>query len=241
MLDKEKNSLDRYLKDIEGETLLTQNEEQSLAERIRRGDREAVERLITANLRVVIATAHHYQNKGMDVQDLVSEGNIGLIRAAEKFDAGRGTRFVSYAVPFIRKCMEKAIEEQSGLYRIPKGETTKDGIRKSKGISADAPLGGRDNVNLLSLIENPDAPKADVLVDESVVREELACMLEILDEREREVLVLFFGMNGSKLTFAEIGEKMGLKRERVRQVRDKAIRKILRHTGNAAIKAYFEH
>ena len=101
--------MDRYLEEIGGETLLTQEEERDLSERIRRGDNKAVERLITANLRFVVSVARHYQNKGLDVQDLVSEGNIGLIRAAERFDAGRGTRFVSYAVPFVRKCMEQAI------------------------------------------------------------------------------------------------------------------------------------
>lgn len=241
MLDKEKNSLDRYLEEIGGETLLTQEEERDLSERIRRGDNKAVERLITANLRFVVSVARHYQNKGLDVQDLVSEGNIGLIRAAERFDAGRGTRFVSYAVPFVRKCMEQAIEEQVGLYRVPKGEKTKADERRSWGVSADAPLGGRDNVNLLSVIENKDVPEADALVDKRVIKEDIGRLFDALDMREREVVTLFFGMEGEKMTFAEIGEKMGLKRERVRQIRDKAMRKILRNTDNAAVKAYLEH
>lgn len=240
MLDKEKNSLDRYMEEIGGETLLTHDEEKELSERIRRGDSKAIEKLITANLRFVVSVANQYKNKGLDVQDLVSEGNIGLIRAAERFDAERGTRFVSYAVPFVRKCMEQAIEEQVGLYRVPKGEKTKADVKRSKGISADAPLGGRDNVNLLSLIENTDVPEADVLADEYVIMKEIERLFGVLDERECEIVKLFFGIGGEKLTFAEIGAKLGLKRERVRQVRDKAMRKILRHTDNAAVKAYLE-
>jgi len=240
MLDKEKNSLDRYIEEIGSETLLTQEEEKDLSERIRRGDSKAIEKLITANLRFVVSVANQYKNKGLDVQDLVSEGNIGLIRAAERFDAERGTRFVSYAVPFVRKCMERAIEEQVGLYRVPKVEKTKDDVKRSKGISADAPLGGRDNVNLLSLIENTDVLEADVLADEHMIMKEIERLFGVLDERECEIINLFFGIGGEKLTFAEIGSKLGLKRERVRQVRDKAMRKILRHTDNVAVKAYLE-
>lgn len=232
MQEKEKNSLNKYIEEIGREVRLTEAEEKELAGRIGKGDEKALEQLARANLRFVVSMARKYQNRGIDMEDLVSEGNIGLMRAAARFDAKRGVRFVSYAAPFVRKCMEQAVEEQAGLYRVPKNEGTTAERKRSKALSADAPLGGRENVNLLSLIENPDAPQADSAADRSVMTKEAGRLLSTLNEREREVLVLFFGINGEKQTFAEIGERMGLKRERVRQIRDKALRKISRKAGN---------
>ena len=239
MQDRERNSLDKYLEEIGREELLTPSEERELAGRIRHGDSKAVDRLITANLRFVVSVARQYRNKGLDMQDLVSEGNVGLLKAAEKFDADRGVRFVSYAQPFVRKCMEQAIEEQAGLYRIPKNEVTREEKKRSMPLSADAPLGGRENVNLLSFIENPDAPLADTMLADAGMTDEIKKLLCVLDEREKEVITLFFGIGYAKCTFAEIAEKMELKRERVRQIRNKAIRKMARNTDNEALKAYF--
>lgn len=237
MLDRDRNSLDKYLEEIGRESLLTESEERELSERIRRGDSKAIESLTTANLRFVVSVARQYQNKGLDIQDLVSEGNIGLIKAAEKYDASQGARFVSYALPFVRKCMERAIEEQVGLYRVPRNESTAAEKKRSRAVSADAPLGGRENINLLHLIENPDAPQADSIVNELVMTEELQQLLDVLNEREREVITMFFGIGRDKLTFVEIGEKMGLKRERVRQIRNKAVRKISRRADSEILSS----
>lgn len=228
MTDKDNTSLDKYMDDIKKEQLLTEAEERDLACRVKAGDRQALDRLTTANLRLVVSVARAYQNSGVPVEDLVSEGNIGLMRAAEHYDAGRGCRFASYAVPVVRKCIERAIEEQAALYRIPKGEITPAARKRSRALSADAPLGGRENVNLLSFIANPDSPSHDDDVDTSLLGERLARVLDVLDERERTVVKCFFGLGSEKMTFAEIGQEMGLKRERVRQIRDKAMRKISR-------------
>lgn len=237
MLEKDKTSLDKYLEDIGKEELLTEAEERELSERIKRGDRRAVEKLTTANLRFVVAMARQYKNKGVDMQDLVSEGNIGLMRAAERFDAGQGARFVSYAVPFVRKCMERAIDEQAGLCRVPNNNEGTTEKKRSRTLSADAPLGGRENVSLLHIIENPNAPQADAHVNSMVMTEELNRLLSVLNEREKEVLILFFGIGDDKLTFAEIGKRLGLKRERVRQIRDKAVRKISHGTDSEVLQS----
>lgn len=237
MMDRDMNSLDKYLEEIKREQLLTEEEEQSLAKRVQAGDRRALEKLTTANLRLVVSVARMYQNSGVAMEDLVSEGNIGLMRAAERYEASRGSRFASYAVPIVRKCIERAVEEQGALYRIPKGETTPADKKRSKALSADAPLGGRENVNLLSLIANPDSPDADGGVNATVLNDEMARLLAMLDERERMVITLFFGIGREKMTFAEIGSEMGLKRERVRQIRDKAVRKISR-SSDSLLKSY---
>lgn len=239
MQEEEKNALDKYLKDIANEEPLTGAEEKDLSERIRHGDSKAAERLITANLRFVVSMARQYQDKGVSIQDLVSEGNIGLIRAVERYDASLGARFVSYAAPFVRKCMEQAVERQAGIYHVSGSEKTKSAKRHGRVLSADASLGGRENVNLLNLIENPDAPETDAMADRIVLTEELGRQLSVLTERERQVVLLFFGIGREKLTFAEIGERMGLKRERVRQIRDRAVRKITRSAGKDVMPALF--
>lgn len=237
MTDRDSTSLDKYMDEIRKEQLLTEAEERTLAERVQAGDRQALDRLTTANLRLVVSVARAYQNSGVDMEDLVSEGNIGLMHAAGRYDASRGSRFASYAVPIVRKYIERAIEEQGALYRIPKGEASAADKKRSKALSADAPLGGRENVNLLSLIANPDSPDADGGVNATVLNDEMARLLDVLDERERTVVTLFFGIGHEKMTFAEIGQEMGLKRERVRQIRDKAVRKISR-AADGFLKSY---
>ena len=205
--------------------MLTADEERELAGRIARGDGKAAEKLVTANLRFVISMANKYRGRGVEVEDLVSEGNIALMNAAAKFDASR-SRFVSYAVPMVRRAMEQAVESQGALYRVPRGEATAAEKRRSRALSVDAPLGGRENINLLSLLVNPNAPEADAMFEDSPHGSLLADALGVLDERERRVVAAVFGIGCERLTMAEAAAEMGLKRERVRQIRDKAVRKL---------------
>ena len=205
--------------------MLTADEERELAGRIARGDGKAAEKLVTANLRFVISMANKYRGRGVEVEDLVSEGNIALMNAAARFDASR-SRFVSYAVPMVRRAMEQAVESQGALYRVPRGEATAAEKRRSRALSVDAPLGGRENINLLSLLVNPNAPEADAMFDDSPHGSLLADALGVLDERERRVVAAVFGIGCERLTMAEAAAEMGLKRERVRQIRDKAVRKL---------------
>lgn len=225
MQDNDRNSLDRYIEEICREQVLTADEERELAERIARGDGKAAEKLVTANLRFVISMANKYRGRGVEVEDLVSEGNIALMNAAAKFDASR-SRFVSYAVPMVRRAMEQAVESQGALYRVPRGEATAAEKRRSRALSVDAPLGGRENINLLSLLVNPNAPEADAMFEDSPHGSLLADALGVLDERERRVVAAVFGIGCERLTMAEAAAEMGLKRERVRQIRDKAVRKL---------------
>lgn len=225
MQDNDRNSLDRYIEEICREQVLTADEERELAGRIARGDGKAAEKLVTANLRFVISMANKYRGRGVEVEDLVSEGNIALMNAAAKFDASR-SRFVSYAVPMVRRAMEQAVESQGALYRVPRGEATAAEKRRSRALSVDAPLGGRENINLLSLLVNPNAPEADAMFEDSPHGSLLADALCVLDERERRVVAAVFGIGCERLTMAEAAAEMGLKRERVRQIRDKAVRKL---------------
>lgn len=225
MQDNDRSSLDRYIEEICREQVLTADEERELAGRIARGDGKAAEKLVTANLRFVISMANKYRGRGVEVEDLVSEGNIALMNAAAKFDASR-SRFVSYAVPMVRRAMEQAVESQGALYRVPRGEATAAEKRRSRALSVDAPLGGRENINLLSLLVNPNAPEADAMFEDSPHGSLLADSLGVLDERERRVVAAVFGIGCERLTMAEAAAEMGLKRERVRQIRDKAVRKL---------------
>lgn len=223
--------IDKYLNDIGKFESLTDEEERVLSERIGSGDRKAVDALVAANLRFVVSMASKYQGSGLDVSDLVCEGNIALVRAAERFDATRGSRFISYAAPFVRRSMEKAIAEQTGLYNIPEGEMTPLEKKRSRAIAADAPLGGRKNVSLLNVLEDTSVPAADGTVGRESLNGIIRDSMECLNEREKQVITLFFGIDHEKMTFAEIGEEMGLKRERVRQIRDIALRKLTKKKG----------
>ena len=225
MQDNDRNSLDRYIEEICREQVLTADEERELAGRIARGDGKAAEKLVTANLRFVISMANKYRGRGVEVEDLVSEGNIALMNAAARFDASR-SRFVSYAVPMVRRAMEQAVESQGALYRVPRGEATAAEKRRSRALSGDAPLGGRENINLLSLLVNPNAPEADAMFDDSPHGSLLADALGVHHRRERRVVPAVYGIGCERLTMAEAAAEMGLKRERVRQIRDKAVRKL---------------
>ena len=205
----EDKSLNLYLDEIGREELLSAEQERVLSERILMGDSRAVGKLVEANLRFVVKIAAQYRGQGLQLDDLISEGNIGLMKAAAKFDASRGTRFVNYAVAQVRQEIERAIREQNG-----------------KPMSVDAPMNGRTNMNLLSVLVNPDSPMADRRVYSETVEQSVEFALRSLPERERRVVETFFGLDRERETLAEIAEDMGLKRERVRQIRDRAVRRL---------------
>jgi len=211
--------LNKYLDEIGREQLLSAEEEARLSARILKGDERALNKLIEANLRFVIVIARQYQSKGLSMEDLVSEGNIGLMKAAAKYDATRGLRFVNYAVVFIRRQIEKALDKESAEQRV---ESMRDGQTRS----VDAPLGSKANVSLLSVLVNADSPMADQRVYDANLAEAIEQALTELNERERAVINAYFGIGEERMTMAEIGEQMGLKRERVRQIRDRATRRM---------------
>ncbi|MBR5351076.1 MAG: RNA polymerase sigma factor RpoD/SigA [Prevotella sp.] len=274
--NRESASLDKYLQEIGHEDLLTVDEEVELAQRIRKGDREALEKLTKANLRFVVSVAKQYQNQGLSLPDLINEGNLGLIKAAEKFDETRGFKFISYAVWWIRQSILQAIAEQSRIVRIPLNqvgsvnkinrvmnkfeqenerrpsvdeiaektdiphEKIEDAISvNNRHVSVDAPfVEGEDN-SLLDVLVNDDAPMADRMLVIESLREEINRALTSLNDRERNIIEAFFGINQTaEMTLEEIGEKFGLTRERVRQIKEKAIRKLRQNTKSKMLKSY---
>ncbi len=222
----EDSALNIYLDEIGKEQLLSNDEERQLAERIAKGDERALSKLIEANLKFVVTVARQYKGQGVAMEDLVSEGNMGLMKAAAKFDASKGVRFVNYAVVHIRQAIEKAIDQQAGLYQVPKDVKQDLARQQSIPVSVDAPLGHRTNMSLLSVLVNKDAPLADERVHSEAIEDAIEYALETLDERERQVVNAYFGIDQENETMAEIAEDMDLKRERVRQIRDKAVRKL---------------
>lgn len=215
----EDSKLNKYLDEIGREQLLTAEQEQQLSARILKGDERALNRMIEANLRFVVAIARQYQGKGLSMDDLVSEGNMGLMKAAAKYDAKRGLRFANYAVVFIRQQIEKALEKEGAEQRV---ETTRDGQTRS----VDAPLSGHTNVNLLSVLVDANSPLADERVYNANIEAAVEYALRSLDERESQVINAYFGIGQENLTMAEIADDMQLKRERVRQIRDRAVRRL---------------
>lgn len=273
--NRESESLEKYLQEIGREDMISVEEEVELAQRIRKGDRKALERLTKANLRFVVSVAKQYQNQGLSLADLINEGNVGLIKAAEKFDETRGFKFISYAVWWIRQSILQAIAEQSRIVRLPLnqvGSVNKINRMLSKfeqenerrpsleeiseetnlpedkvdeamsantrHVSVDAPFCEGDEGSLLDILVNESAPMADrQLVFESL-QAEIKQALRILNDRERNVIEAFFGIGGPELTLEEIGDKYGLTRERVRQIKEKAIRRLREGTKNKVLKAY---
>ena len=219
------NTLNKYLDEIGRQQLLTDEQERQLSERIKQGDQRAVARLVEANLRYVVKIATLYRGQGLSLDDLISEGNVGMMAAAAKFDANRGTRFVTYAAPYVRRQIERAIEEQNGIYKMPHDA---DRLVRQNGrpVSVDAPLGTRSNMSLLSVLVNQDSPQADSRVYSGAIENAIEFALLSLPPREAQVVNRFFGLDREHETMAEIAEDMGLKRERVRQIRDRAIRRL---------------
>ena len=223
----EDSALNKYLDEIGHNNLLSNEEERELSRKIKQGDDKALGRLVEANLKFVVVIARQYKGNGLAMEDLVSEGNIGLMKAATKFDGEKGVRFVSFAVGHIRSQIEKAISQQAGLYQVPRD--VKDEVvarQQSMPLSVDAPLGHRANMSLLSVLVNQDAPLADERVHSEAVEAAIEFALGSLDQRESRVVNAFFGIGQEHETMAEIAEDMDLKRERVRQIRDKAVRKL---------------
>ena len=215
----EENKLNVYLDEIGHTPLLTEKQEQQLSARIQRGDGRALNKLVEANLRLVVAIARQYQGKGLVMDDLVSEGNIGLLKAAAKYDATRGLRFAGYAVVFVRRQIERALKMESGERRV---ESSGEGRTRS----VDAPLGAKPNVNLLSVLVDENAPHTDERVHSANVEEAVERALGVLNARELCVVSAYFGIGQEHLTMQEIADDMGLRRERVRQIRNRAVRRL---------------
>ena len=273
--NRESASLDKYLQEIGREELISVEEEVELAQRILKGDQAALEKLTRANLRFVVSVAKQYQNQGLSLPDLINEGNLGLIKAAEKFDETRGFKFISYAVWWIRQSILQALAEQSRIVRLPLNQVGSlnkinkalqkfeqdnerlpspdeladileiprdkiaDTLRVSgRHVSVDAPfVDGEDN-NLLDVLVNSDSPNADRgLVNESL-NKEIERALSTLTERERDIVKDFFGIGTQEMTLEEIGEKFGLTRERVRQIKEKAIRRLRHSNRSKLLKSY---
>lgn len=240
-MDKDKNSLSTYLNEIGKEKHLTAEEERELAERIHKGDSRAIDKLTQANLTFVVSMARQYKDRGLAMEDLVSEGNIGMLQAATRFDGREGKRFVTFAAPYIREAIEKAIDQQSLLYRVPKDVMDAARARQiGRPLSIDAPVGGSAELSLGRVIPNKNASHPDENLYDGLLKDELVKLLDQLDSREREVVQRFYGLGVASLTMAEIGKELGLKRERVRQIRDKAVRHICRLTHNSGLKTYLQ-
>lgn len=273
--NRESASLDKYLQEIGHEELLSTDEEVELAQRIRKGDKRALERLTKANLRFVVSVAKQYQNQGLCLPDLINEGNVGLIKAAEKFDETRGFKFISYAVWWIRQSILQAIAEQSRLVRLPLNQVgsvnkiarelnkfeqeherkpSVDEIAErvdlpedkiadamkanSRHVSMDAPIADGEDSSMIDFLAGDSSNTDKELAIESL-KAEVSRILKLLTDKEQKVLRAFFGIDGSpEMTLDEIGEKYNLTRERVRQIKEKALRRLRHNTKNKLLKSY---
>ena len=221
--NRESASLDKYLQEIGREELISVDEEVELAQRIRQGDAKALDKLTRANLRFVVSVAKQYQNQGLSLPDLINEGNLGLIKAAQKFDETRGFKFISYAVWWIRQSILQALAERLDIPVDKISDTLKVSGRH---ISVDAPFVEGEENSLLDVLTNDDSPMADQSLNQESLSKEVDRALRQLHEREREILKMFFGIGCQEMTLEEIGAKFDLTRERVRQIKEKAIRRL---------------
>ena len=273
--NRENASLDKYLQEIGHEELISAEEEVELARRIKTGDRKALEKLTKANLRFVVSVAKQYQNQGLSLPDLINEGNIGLLKAAEKFDETRGFKFISYAVWWIRQSILQAIAEQGRVVRLPLNqvgsvnrinkvlskfgqenerrpsvdeiadktdlphEKIEDVLKvNTRQVSVDAPMADGDGTSMIDFMQSDSDTSTDEELLKESLRAEIASALSVLNDRERNVIEAFYGINQPECTMEEIGKKYGLTRERVRQIREKAIRRLKQNTQNKMLKAY---
>ena len=274
--NRDSQSLDKYLTEISREDMINAEQEVELAKRIKKGDQRALEKLVRANLRFVVSVSKQYQNQGLSLPDLINEGNLGLIKAAQRFDETRGFKFISYAVWWIRQSILQAIAEQSRIVRLPLNqvgslnkinkayaqleqryerppvadelasaleipeEKVKDTMSVSgRHVSVDAPLKEDEDFSLLDLISNNESPSADGDLMRESLQTEIERSLETLTERERDVIRLFFGIGMNHgLTLEEIGDKFDLTRERVRQIKEKAIRRLRQNSRSRLLKMY---
>lgn len=256
-------TVEDYLRDLGKLEMISPEEETELAGRIKAGDEEAFRRLVEANLRFVVSVAKQYQNRGLDLTDLINEGNLGLMKAARKFDPTRGFKFISYAVWWIRQQILQALSDQGRLIRLPLnqvGVLNKIGrarmeflqenerepsdeelselldinpeklgesmMSEAKSLSLDFPLGEDQSESLIDILPNNDSPSADKELEKESLRNDILSVMGVLNERERRVLSLCFGLGCQAMTLEEIGENLDLTRERVRQLKMKAIRKL---------------
>jgi len=274
--NRESQSLDKYLQEIGKVDLLTADQEIELAIKIKKGSQQALELLTKANLRFVVSVAKQYQNQGLSLGDLINEGNLGLIKAAKRFDETRGFKFISYAVWWIRQSILQALAEQSRIVRLPLNRVgalnkigkaysnleqeferepsaaelanelemdvseVSDNLKISgRHVSVDAPFAQGDNNSLLDVIENEHQPEPDNLLMSESLRSEIDRALSTLSEREAEVIKLYFGLKKEhSLTLEEIGEKFNLTRERVRQIKEKAIRRLRHASRSKNLRSY---
>lgn len=273
--NRESTALEKYLQDISHEGLVSVEEEIELARKIKKGDVKALEKLTKANLRFVVSVAKQYQNQGLSLPDLINEGNLGLIKAAKKYDETRGFKFISYAVWWIRQSIMQAISEQSRIVRVPINQMgvihkmrkvvqqfeqeyqrlpsideiaeqidlPKEKIVEimsmiTKKISMDAPISTNDNGNLLDVLPNKNSPSADEDLLEEGLKKEIERLLVSLSEREQIILRGYFGINQREMSLEEIGEQTGLIRERVRQLKEKAIKRLRCNAIGDSLKGY---
>lgn len=276
--NRESKSLDKYLQDISKIDLITAEEEVELAQKIKRGDQRALERLVNANLRFVVSVAKQYQNQGLTLPDLINEGNFGLVKAAQRFDETRGFKFISYAVWWIRQSILQALAEQSRVVRLPLNKIgsinkinktfsyleqaherppsaeeiaeelglsvseVKQSLNNAgKHISMDAPFAEGEDSNLYDVISASETPMPDTELVKESIREEIGRVLETLSEREADVVKLYYGIGqSSTMTLDEIGNTFDLTRERVRQIREKAIRKLRKSAKSDLIQSFID-
>jgi RNA polymerase primary sigma factor len=269
-------SLDKYLHDIGKVELLSAENEVELAKRIRKGDHSALELLVNSNLRFVVSVSKQYQNQGLSLPDLINEGNLGLIKAAKRFDETRGFKFISYAVWWIRQSILQALAEQARIVRLPlnkigsinkinktfsrleqkyqreptleeiasmmdiKPKLIEDALKVSNfHVSMDAPITDEEGNSLYDVILNDESPSPDVNLISDSLKKEIERSLGTLSEREADILRYFFGLNNNQPhSLEEIGEEMALTRERVRQIKEKAIKKLKNQYRNRLLKAY---
>ena len=267
-------SIDRFMHEIASEQPLKPEVEMELASKSRQGDIQARDKLIRAHLKFVVSVARKYRNQGLPLQDLINEGNIGLIKAAEKFDETRGIRFISYAVWWIRQSIVQALAEEAGIVRVPLQQVnthnrvnrvskqfvqtnerwpsneelaimldmSSDKVSQSantgRSLSVDAKLAQGENTTLLDVLVNDDAPMADGLLADKTLMNDLEQSLATLDERQKTVVRMCYGIGEEQFSMAEIGQRLGITRERVRQIRDKALRKLRKNSKDTAIQAF---